>query len=259
MKKQRRNLLLIIAVMSLLVGFQRSNIYILSYTPTYTLPHIDEHGSGDIVSWKDGDFDTDYFYELPSIDIDTLSYNDSLSHLELSFYGTPILDPNHTYRILISWNEYIDEDFGGILPNLFWDFPSLTKVNITLCVAGGASWFGVTNGSYNSFFNMKNESIFLEEKSDSVTIINQSLIFPINTSFITNYESPARIIVFTIFDNSTENSSIVWLDASLYRFFNNFFMIVTPLYSSIDFYFVSILFAIVGVGYILIITRKRRK
>ncbi|MHA1308158.1 MAG: hypothetical protein ACTSQN_12785, partial [Candidatus Heimdallarchaeota archaeon] len=93
-------------------------------------------------------------------------------------------------------------------PDQDWINVIVPETNVTFCVAGGASWFGVTNGSSSAYYNSAGTLVFSEMHNNSVNIFNNdTLVFPVTSSILDN---PAYIdgnVVFTIF-NATVNSSM---------------------------------------------------
>jgi len=119
----------------------------------------------------------------------------------------------------------------------------------------GASWFGVTNGSYNSFVNSLNDSVLLEQTNDSVILDENVLAFPINSSLLTSYESPVQIIVYTLFTDPNETIRTIWFDAMPNNYLYRFFMLVVT-FDSINLIFSGLL---VFVCASQIILRRKKK
>jgi len=174
MKNTKKSLYLAILLIGLVGGTINNTVNILADYTTYTIPFIDgtyeQAIPDDVYLFLGNELESIYPKAQPSIDIDTLSFNETYSQLELSFFGSPILDSYHEYRIMISWDKYIGQGCEGAWLSLDWDLPIYETTNVTLCSAGGASWFGVTNGSYNSFVNSLNDSVLLEQTNDSVIL-----------------------------------------------------------------------------------------
>jgi len=99
-------------------------------------------------------------YNFPSIAIRSMERSSARTHLSLRFYGLPNLSSNYFYWVIIVWNDYVSfhsiTDVGN--PNLEAIVPN--DVNLTVCVAGGASWFGLVNGSCSAYYNSQGELVF---------------------------------------------------------------------------------------------------
>ncbi|MGC9780500.1 MAG: hypothetical protein HZR80_14735 [Candidatus Heimdallarchaeota archaeon] len=128
-----------------------------------------------------------------AIALKVFSNNVTSSQIKLSFYGTPILNQSYGYRIVIAWSEMnniIRSEMINIIsiarwPDYFnWEKSVYPKSNFTQCYAGGVSGFGVVNGSYSEFYNSSGSLIFSEANNNSVILDGNSLIFPVNQTFV---------------------------------------------------------------------------
>ncbi|MBN1329921.1 MAG: hypothetical protein JXA54_10645 [Candidatus Heimdallarchaeota archaeon] len=225
----------------------------------YTIPFVDPQEDGGDVYSHDADKGTmSAHYETPTINIDTLSFNEGESQLEVSFTGTPNLSPAYGYRLMIAWDEYIGLGCTGDWWEPNWDLELYTTTNVTLCVAGGASWFGVHNGSYNSFVNSNDESIFFEATNSSAFSDGHSLCFPVNTTYFTHVASPAEFFVYTTFTwTITENGSSINFDGMPNEFLYYFAHITFAFNGGISFPYTVSLFLLAGLPLTFLLKKKR--
>ncbi|NHJ85983.1 MAG: hypothetical protein FK734_11010, partial [Asgard group archaeon] len=208
MKTKMRSLYLLLVFTSVFGGLVGSAVTTTDqFIDEYTIPFMDPYAERrDVYGFIAGPNVITEPREFPAINIDTLSFNEEESQLEVSFTGIPNINSTYEYRLMIAWDEYIGLGCTGDWRDPNWDLELYTTMNVTLCVAGGASWFGVQNGSYNSFVNGNNESILFEAANSSVFVEEHSLCFPVNTTYFTHVSSPAEFFVYTKFIwETTEN------------------------------------------------------
>ena len=124
--------------------------------------------------------------QVPEINIVRLSHIVLTGRIALQLVHKPIKSPRYDYRLFICWDKQINLKSIGIWPNLDWDNVIPPNTNLTICITGGSSWFGVTNGSYSAFYNSMDELVYNESKSNSVTIVDEALEFPIKQDYITD-------------------------------------------------------------------------
>ncbi|MHA1308989.1 MAG: hypothetical protein ACTSO7_17495, partial [Candidatus Heimdallarchaeota archaeon] len=132
------------------------------------------------------------------------------------------------------------------------------KSNFTVCIAGGKSWFGISNGSYSAFYDSTETLVFSEQNNNSVSIFeNNTLIFPINETYIEHPNTYTSAQVFTSY-NATINSttSDFYIDAMPFDMLLNMFTMFTPGTGYTTFYsFLLVIFS----GITITIHVKRKK
>jgi hypothetical protein len=138
----------------------------LKVSADYTL--ID--GTQDIIHMNDGVTQATSLNVAPEIDIDELVINEST--IAVSFVGTPFLDLDNFYDVVIYWN-------GD-------DYDNYTD----------GHWNDGQISSKTSLFNSTGHEIVNITISDLIVLIGNTLYFPIlNASLITNIGSPSTGIV----------------------------------------------------------------
>jgi len=165
-------------------------------------------------------------YNLPAVDIVSLNRDSVNSLLKLELYGQPNISSSNQYWILLAWDEY-----GQLYDVGNWSDPSWEKyvpnnINLTVCVAGGASWFGITNGSYSVLYNSKGTMVFSEVWNNSVSIVNNNILtFPFTAApLLENPNFVNNELVYTMF-NATVNAtkSVYYLDSMPTDFLDHVF------------------------------------
>jgi len=168
----------------------------------------------------------------PEIDIVEL-HNDrykSLITLELS--GLPNLSSTYEYWVLLAWTDY--GAFRSITdwrdPN--WELAVPANISLTVCVAGGASWFGVVNGSSSVIYNSRDEFLSSEIHNNSVSIVeNTTLTFPFTLSMdlIDPYYVQNHIVYTMLNATSSSSERIFYLDSESIIFIDEIFgLAITP-------------------------------
>jgi len=202
------------------------------------------------------------YYEQSSIDIDTISSSTDLLQIKLSLVNTPILDSNHGYRILIAWTGVINQSYICDWEHyMHWEETIKPMSNYTVCVAGGISMFGVTNGSLSVFNNSLNEPIHTEIHNNTVTIVDTTLVFLVNHTSVVNPSEPNYALVVTTYNETTYNESsatfetLTYIDSLSSDYLRNLFK-EASMDTKINAIIVVGLFSFVGV--IIVIRRKRK-
>lgn len=160
-----------------------------------------------------------------TIDVVELRNEPGISQMELELSGQPNISSMFEYRILLAWTGLLSSDQVEQWPNQDWINVITPETNVTFCVAGGESWFGVTNGSSSAYYNSDGSLVFSEVYNNSVNIVNNNtLVFPVTSSPLENPDIVSQAIVFTSF-NATVNSSqsVFYLDSLRYDFIGTMF------------------------------------
>ena len=166
-----------------------------------------------------------YEYFTPTIDVVELRNKPGISQMELELSGQPNISSRYEYRILLAWTGLLSSSQVWRWPDQDWINVINPETNVTFCIASGESWFGVTNGSSSAYYNSKGSLVFSEVHNNSVSIVNNNtLVFPVTSSFLENPDIVTDSIVFTSF-NATVNSSqsVFYLDSLRYDFIGMMF------------------------------------
>ncbi|HUT82001.1 MAG TPA: hypothetical protein VMZ29_12435 [Candidatus Bathyarchaeia archaeon] len=163
-----------------------------------------------------GELSCDYF-DQPSIDIDTISSSPTFLQIELSLCTTPVIDANHGYRIIIGWTTEINGSYICDWEKyMHWEETIRPLANYTVCVAGGISMFGVTNGSLTVLNNSANDPIFYEMNNNTVTVDANNLIFQVNHTAVVAPVNPVGALIFTTYNVTTYNESSATFETVTY-------------------------------------------
>jgi len=215
-----KNVLMVSIIILIIIFFQGFFIKEISASP---FPLQNTNSSGYVNRVINNKLDNNQ-YVVPAISIVKMDNNRAESQIELTLFGSVNISSRYEYRILLCWDELYDaHSLWQWQP--VWDTILIPFTNFTICVAGGASWFGVTNGSCSAFYNSDDVLVFNELNNNSVSIIeNDTLIFPINETYITNPQSVFDYVVFTTY-NATFNTSTndIFIDAMPFNTIMNMF------------------------------------
>ncbi|MHA1307259.1 MAG: hypothetical protein ACTSO7_17695 [Candidatus Heimdallarchaeota archaeon] len=157
------------------------------------------------------------YEDLPAIDTIQLDNKPSSSQLTLKLKGQPNLSSRYVYRIMIGWTDVISRSPVNQWPDPDWDGIIRPKTNVTICVAGGAKWSHVTNGSASAYYDSQGSLIFSEMQNNTVSIINNdTLVFPVTSSYLENPILTYNYLTYTHY-NATVNSSmsVFYIDSDL--------------------------------------------
>ncbi|MHA1125706.1 MAG: hypothetical protein ACTSO7_18755 [Candidatus Heimdallarchaeota archaeon] len=193
-----------------------------------TFPFQEYDDEGTVRRVINDKLDTD-IYLKPEINIVRLTNNEAESQIKLKLYDHVNISSRYEYRILIGWNEILYDTCLWNWPDLEWYNVIPPKSNYTICIAGGSSWSGLTNGSYSAYYNSNEELVFSESNNGSVSIYeNNTLIFPITETYLENPNYYTDALVFTSY-NATINSSIsdFYIDTMPYNLIINMFTMYT--------------------------------
>ncbi len=159
----------------------------------------------------------DQVKEAPQIDIQSFSHVVLTGRIALKLKQPPIVNSSYEYRMLVCWDERINLEPIEHWPDPDWANVIPAATNFTICVAGGISWYGVTNGSYSAFYNSNDVLVFNESKSNSVLFVGNDLQYVIKQDFITDRYFADTVQIFTSYNatNIMTNSSgtEMYLDA----------------------------------------------
>ncbi|MHA1353646.1 MAG: hypothetical protein ACTSR1_00540 [Candidatus Heimdallarchaeota archaeon] len=157
---------------------------------------------------------------IPAIDIVELRHEKLNSRLVLELSGQPNLSSLFEYWILLAWDTQTSFGFFSDWKNPNWELALDAKVNLTVCVAGGANFFGAVNGSYSVFYNSNDVLISSEIQNNTVSISDNTLIFPYSSSnYVSDNLTVIGNLVYTMFNASTPISeSVFYLDSMPARF-----------------------------------------
>lgn len=213
---------------------------------------------------------------IPPIDLKSFSNNATSSEIKLEFFGTPILNnSSYGYRIVITWSGTINFSSIRHWPDRFnWEKSVYPEQSFTQCYAGGASGFGVVNGSYSEFYDSSGNLIFSETKNNSVLLQNDTLIFPVNQSLVgstppngnTPLDSKNQFLAFTTFNTTktetfangtTTIMNATWIDSISWYFMVNMFQLITLENRFRIGIFISI-FGLIGASQVIFSKRKRK-
>lgn len=159
----------------------------------------------------------DQVKEISQIDIQSFAHVVLTGRISLRLKQPPILNSCYEYRMLVCWDKRIYLEPIEHWPDPEWENVIPPETNFTICVAGGISWFGVTNGSFSAYYNSKGFLVFNETKSNSVILVDDKLQYVIKQDFITDRYSYETVQIFTSYNatNTLVNSSgtEMYLDA----------------------------------------------
>ncbi len=147
----------------------------------------------------------DQVNEAPQINIHSFSHVVLTGRIALQLMQPPILNSSYEYRMLVFWDTRVWLEYNLSWPNPDWENVIPPKTNFTLCVAGGASWLDVTNGSYSAYYNGKGDLVFNESKSNSVKTVDAQLQFPIKQDFIPDRYYAETVQVFTLYNATSSD------------------------------------------------------
>ncbi|MBN1329920.1 MAG: hypothetical protein JXA54_10640 [Candidatus Heimdallarchaeota archaeon] len=157
------------------------------------------------------------FFDEPSVDIDTISSSPTFLQIELSLSTTPVIDTDHGYRIIIGWTTEINGSYICDWENyMHWEETIRPLANYTVCVAGGISMFGVTNGSLTVLNNSVNDPTFYELQNNTVTIDDKSLIFQVNHTAVADPVNPVGALIVTTYNVTTYNATSATFETITY-------------------------------------------
>jgi len=142
----------------------------------------------------------DQVEEVPQIDIQSFSHVVLTGRIVLRLRQPPIVNSSYEYRMLVCWDKIINLDPIEHWPDPDWDNVIPPATNFTICVAGGISWFGVTNGSYSAYYNSEGVLVFNESKSNSVLFVGNDLQYVIKQDFITDRYFADTVQIFTSYN-----------------------------------------------------------
>ncbi|MHA1435507.1 MAG: hypothetical protein ACTSO7_16820 [Candidatus Heimdallarchaeota archaeon] len=203
--------------------------------------------------------------EAPQIDIQSFSHVVLTGRIALRLKQPPIVNSSYEYRMLVCWDKRISLEPIEHWPDPDWENVIPPATNFTICVAGGISWYGVTNGSYSAYYDSKGVLVFNESKSNSVIFVDNELQYVIKQDFIQIFTSYNATNIMLI-SSGTE----MYLDAMRRGLIEAMFDLepsyfIDPWFPSIDFPLI-IIFCFLSIGWIvivvltikIIITEKRK-
>ncbi|MHA1185816.1 MAG: hypothetical protein ACTSXA_00170 [Candidatus Heimdallarchaeota archaeon] len=234
---------LVFLILTIIIFFQS---YFIIGISAHNFPFDEFNEEGRVRRVINNEIDPDVYF-IPGLNIIKLSNNIAESQLKLELYDPINLSFRFEYRILIGWNDLLRETYLWHWPDLDWYNVIPPESNITICVAGGASWYGLTNGSYSAYYDSKDNLVFNQLNNNSVSIFeNNTLLFPINESYIEYPNSYTDVLVFTSY-NATINSttSDFYIDAMPFNLIVNMFDMYGPIgdlgYSAFYFFILVLL------------------
>lgn len=175
--------------------------------------------------------DETQLYNQSSIDITNLTTDPASSQIILSFFGEPVIDQFHGYRVIIDWNKELHIWLINSWPNVTWERIIAPKSSFTVCYAGGVSGLGVVNGSYSEFYSSSGGLLFSELHNNSIIVEGNSIIFSANQTFVpTSPFNPynetlgyhiCNVVIFANYNTTltethtygSTTSNVVWMDA----------------------------------------------
>ncbi|MHA1221402.1 MAG: hypothetical protein ACTSQB_06685, partial [Candidatus Heimdallarchaeota archaeon] len=158
----------------------------------------------------------DVVKKIPQINIRRFSQVGLTGRIALQLIHPPNISSRYEYRMIVFWDTRVRLEYNLSWPDLDWESAIPPKTNFTLCIAGGASWLGVTNGSYSAYYKSNGDLVFNESKSNSVKIVDDELQFQVKQDYIPDRYYAETVQVYTSF-NATKNevnttSSEMYLD-----------------------------------------------
>ncbi|MHA1185731.1 MAG: hypothetical protein ACTSSK_02480 [Candidatus Heimdallarchaeota archaeon] len=138
--------------------------------------------------------------EVPQIDIQSFSHVVLTGRIVLNLKQPPIVNSSYEYRMLVCWDKIINLNPIKHWPDPDWENVIPPETNFTICVAGGVSWFGVTNGSYSAYYNSKGVLVYNESKSNSVIFVGNGLQYVIKQDYITDRYFADTVQIFTSYN-----------------------------------------------------------
>ena len=217
---------------------------------------------GDVAQIVNNEF-VDYGNQS-SIDTKVINNDQNLTEIQLYLYGTPILDNNHGYRILICWNDKFEYEhlifYWGEHVNFDLAIPS--QSNFTVCTAGGIKGLSITNGSYTALYDSTGSLVFSETNNNSVSIKDNSLIFPVDQSQITTADYPFNMLVVTTFnttsyDNTTSSfNNVTWMDSIPNEYIIHLFSLVSQ-DTNVDFIIYLGTIIMIGISRIIYVSKRK--
>ncbi len=245
--RKTKNILLVSLILSIIILFQS---YCINEISAFTFPVQLGDDKGTVHRVINDKIAND-IYLKPEINIVKLTNNEAESQIELKLYGSVNISSRYEYRILIGWKEELYNSYINNWTNFQWSKVIPPESNFTVCVAGGANWSGLTNGSYSAFYNSNDDLVFTEQNNNSVSIFeNNTLIFPITETYLENPNEYTEVLVFTSY-NATINSSVsdFYIDAIPYTLIINMFSMYTPFAGYTTFYtFLFVLFSGISIA-----------
>jgi len=221
--RKSKKIPLVFFIITIIMLFQS---YFIVEISAHSFPIQEYNDKGQVNRVINNELDPDIYF-IPAINIVRLSNNVAESQLELKLYGPVNISSRFEYRILLCWNEGIYATYLWQWPDIDWYNAIPPKSNFTACIAGGTSWFGLTNGSYSAFYDNEDTLIFSEQNNNSVSIFEENtLIFPINETYINNPQFVYDYQIFAAY-NATINPSIsdFYIDAMPYMMILNAFTV----------------------------------
>ena len=229
---------------------------------------------GDVCRVVNNVFDETQYYNQSSIDIISLTTYPASSQIILSFFGEPVIDPSHGYRVIIDWNRELKVWLMERWPDVIWEVIVAPKSNFTVCYAGGVSGFGVVNGSYSKFYNSTGSLLLSELNNNTISLDEKSIIFNVNQTFapttplnpfnetlsFTTYNA----IIFTNYNttetqnNGTTTLNVVWMDSLPQSIIiEDLFSLATTLNSNLGSMVVGSVIGLVGVCQVVYLKRRK--
>jgi len=195
--KKKRLLLIFVLLFVMFSQFSLVNVKINGIRwPMNPFPYYNT----EYVYYVVNDSYVDQVKEIPEINIRGFSHKVLTGRIILTLMNPPKIKPNYEYRMIVFWDTRVRLEYNLSWPDLDWENVIPSQTNFTLCVAGGASWLGVTNGSYSAYYNSNDDLIFNESKSNSIIKVDNGLEFVIKQDYIPDRYYAETVQVFTSYN-----------------------------------------------------------